>query len=61
MKTEQGKADSLNRLIFDNEPLLKKQHIILSHTVLMDEALVSKYRDQYILVDSLATNTIEII
>ena len=41
--------------------LSRQQHIIQSYTVLMDEALVSKYRDQYILVDSLATNTIEII
>ena len=53
--------DSLNGLIFDKEPLLKKEHMIQSHTVLMDEALVNKYRDKYILVDSLASNPIEII
>ena len=60
-KTEQGKVDSLNSLIFGKEPLLKKEHMIQSHTVLMDEALVNKYRDKYILVDSMASNPIEII
>ena len=37
LKTEQGKVDKLNSLIFESEPLLKKEHIIQSHTVLMDE------------------------
>ena len=37
LKTEQGKVDKLNSLIFESEPLLMKEHIIQSPTVLMDE------------------------
>ena len=53
--------DSLNKLIFDKEPILQEEHLLLSHTVLRDEAILKKYRDKYVLVDSLATNPIEIV
>ena len=53
--------DSLNKLIFDKEPILQEEHLLLSHTVLRDEAILKKYRDKYVLVDSLAPNPIEIV
>ena len=61
MKTEQGKVDSLNKLIFDKEPILQKEHMLQSHTVLNDESILNKYRNKYVLVDSMAADPIGIV
>ena len=62
MKTEQAKADKLNELLFGSKEagLLTKDHLILAHTVLMDEKILSRYKDKFVLVESLAPSAVEI-
>lgn len=56
-KTEKNKAEHVSKQIYgpdSNENLLKKEHIIMCHTILQDESILGRYADKYVLVDSMS-------